>query len=68
MSEPAAATRVEDDRLLVERAQAGDERALDRLVARHHGAVYQAAYRVLGDPDRAADAAQDALVKALRAL
>ena len=37
-------------------------------MSRHHLAVYQAAYRVLGDRDRAADAAQDTFVKALRAL
>ena len=68
MSEPATATRVEDDGPLVERALGGDERALDALVSRHHAAVYQATYRVLGDPDRAADAAQDTFVKALGAL
>jgi RNA polymerase sigma-70 factor (ECF subfamily) len=68
MSEPATATRVGGDGLLVERARTGDERALDALVSRHHAAVYQATYRVLGDPDRAADAAQDTFVKALAAL
>ena len=61
------ATRVDDDGL-VERARAGETAALDALVSRHHEAVYQVAYRVLGDPDAAADAAQDAFVKAIRGL
>lgn len=68
MTEPASARQVEGDQLLVERARSGDEGALSALVARHHEAVYQAAYRVLGEPEAAADAAQDTFVKALRAL
>ncbi len=62
------ATEVEDDAMLVERALAGDGTALDTLVSRHHAGVYALAYRVLGDPEAAADAAQDAFVKALRGL
>ena len=67
MTETAVATRVEDQGL-VARARIGDEEALNALVSRHHGAVYQVTYRVLGDPDAAADAAQDAFMKALDAL
>ena len=67
MAETAVATRVEDQEL-VERARAGEAAALDTLVSRHHAAVYEVTYRVLGDPDAAADAAQDAFVKALGAL
>lgn len=59
---------MEDDGALVERARAGDGRALDALVARHHEAVYAVTYRVLGDRDAAADAAQDTFVKALAGL
>jgi RNA polymerase sigma-70 factor (ECF subfamily) len=62
------ATEVEDDAALVERALAGDGPALDALVSRHHAGVYAVAYRVLGDPEAAADAAQDTFVKALRGL
>ena len=78
MSEAAVAEGTETDALaddaletdarLVERGRAGDRKALDALVSRHHEAVYQATYRVLGDPEGAADAAQDTLVKALNAL
>ncbi|MFW5951397.1 MAG: RNA polymerase sigma factor [Gemmatimonadota bacterium] len=62
------ATEVEDDAALVERARDGDRAALDTLVSRHHASVYATTYRVLGDPDAAADAAQDAFVKAMGAL
>ena len=58
----------EDDEALVRQAREGEEAALDALVSRHHRAVYEVAYRVLGDADLAADAAQDAFVKAIRAL
>lgn len=70
MTETAVATRVEDqgDQGLVARARNGDADALNALVSRHHEAVYRVAYRVLGDPDAAADAAQDAFLKALDAL
>lgn len=67
MTQTAVATRVEDQSLLTE-ARAGETEALDALVSRHHRAVYEVTYRVLGDPDAAADAAQDAFVKALGAL
>ena len=69
MTETAVATRVEDqDQGLVARARAGEVSALDGLVAEHHQAVYEVTYRILGDPDAAADAAQDAFVKAMNAL
>lgn len=57
-----------DDAQLVEAARSGDERALNELVLRHQDAAFDAAYRVVRDDDVAADVAQDALVKALRAL
>jgi RNA polymerase sigma-70 factor, ECF subfamily len=58
----------EDDAALVTRARGGEAVALDALVSRHHRAVFEVAYRVLGDRDQAADAAQDAFVKAIAAL
>lgn len=57
-----------DEGALLERARAGDGAALDAIVRRHYEAVYQVAFRVLGDRELAADATQDALVKAVRAL
>lgn len=59
---------MDDDAELVARARDGDGAALDALVSRHHASVYAVAYRVLGDPDAAEDAAQDAFVKAIGAL
>jgi RNA polymerase sigma-70 factor (ECF subfamily) len=67
MTQTAVATRV-DEHGLVGRARTGEAAALDSLVTRHHAAVYEVTFRILGDADAAADAAQDAFVKALGAL
>jgi RNA polymerase sigma-70 factor, ECF subfamily len=56
------------DGALVDRARAGEEAALDAIVASHYRAVYEVTYRVLGEPESAADAAQDTFVKAIAAL
>jgi RNA polymerase sigma-70 factor (ECF subfamily) len=58
-----------DDRDLLARARAGEERALEELVGRHQAVVYRVALRILeGDEDLAADVAQDTFLKAFRAL
>jgi RNA polymerase sigma-70 factor (ECF subfamily) len=57
-----------DDAALLVRARAGDARAREALIARHLQDVYALTTRMLGDPDRGADAAQDAFVNALRGL
>jgi RNA polymerase sigma-70 factor, ECF subfamily len=57
-----------DDDTLIARARAGDEQATDQLVRRYMGDVYSVTARVLGDPELAQDAAQEALINALRAL
>ena len=67
MTEAAVAIHAEDEGLL-DRARDGEAAALSALVARHHEAVYRVAYRVLGDPDAAADATQDTFLKAIRGL
>lgn len=58
----------ETDAELVHRARQGDADAMDRLVDRHHAAVYRLALAVLGDGDRAADATQETFIKAHRSL
>ena len=59
----------ETDEDLVRRFQDGsDAGALDTLVERHQSRVYNLCLRVLGDPDEAADASQDAFVAAIRKL
>jgi RNA polymerase sigma-70 factor (ECF subfamily) len=57
-----------DDASLIARARAGDDAAINSLVRRYLGDVYAVASRVLSDPELAQDAAQDALVNAVRAL
>ena len=53
---------------LVARARAGDLRAQDELVRRHHAAVYRTVLGILRDDDRAQDAAQETFLKAMRGL
>ncbi len=53
---------------LVEACRAGDPAAIEALVCAHQGRVYRLALSVLDDPAEADEAAQDALVAALRAL
>lgn len=68
MTEPVRAGGVTDESELVGRARSGDVAALDALVAKYYEAVYQVTYRILGEPESAADAAQDAFMKAIGAL
>lgn len=56
------------DEVLVRRARDGDDAALSALVRRHTDAVYRVALAVTRDPDLAQDVAQDAFLKAFRAL
>ncbi len=53
---------------LVRRSRLGDPRAFGALVERYHEAVYRLAVSMVSDPDLAQDVAQDAFVKAFRAL
>lgn len=53
---------------LVQQAQAGDLQAFNRLVYHYQSLTYNVAYRILNDPDAAADATQDAFLSAYRAL
>jgi RNA polymerase sigma factor (sigma-70 family) len=53
---------------LARRARGGDQAAFASLVERHHSAVVNFAYRLLGDYDDAADAAQQGFVQLFLAL
>ena len=49
---------------LVELAKDGNSIAFDQLIAQHQGRVYALAYRILGNPDDAADVQQETFVRA----
>jgi RNA polymerase sigma factor (sigma-70 family) len=53
---------------LVERARRGDVDAYEQIVQAHQTLAFRTAYLVLGDAGEAEDAAQEAFVKAYRAL
>lgn len=53
---------------LVARAAGGDDAAFTELVRRHRGEVYRLALRMVADRELAADVAQEAIVRAWRAL
>jgi RNA polymerase sigma factor (sigma-70 family) len=60
--------RPPDEPRLVSRARAGDAQAFGELVALHQEVAFRVAFLVLGDAAEAEDAAQEAFVKAYRAL
>lgn len=57
-----------DERALVAAAQNGEPAAFEELVDAYQSILFNAAYRILSDEDAAADAAQEALLSAYRAL
>jgi RNA polymerase sigma-70 factor (ECF subfamily) len=58
----------EEERRLVDAARRGEVESFNALVRMYEGRVYNLCYRMLGDPDSAADAAQDAFLSAFRNL
>jgi RNA polymerase sigma-70 factor, ECF subfamily len=52
----------------IQAARSGDLEAFNRLVLAHQDRVYSLAYRIMGEPAAAADAAQDAFINAWRRL
>ena len=56
------------ERELVTRAQQGDRAAFAALVRQHQDEVYTLARRLVGDPHLASDVAQEAMIRAWRAL
>jgi RNA polymerase sigma-70 factor, ECF subfamily len=57
-----------DDRTLVDAAVAGHRAAFDLIVERYRRSVYQVCYRFVGNHEDASDLAQDAFIRAYRAL
>jgi RNA polymerase sigma-70 factor (ECF subfamily) len=58
----------EADRALVERVQAGDKQAFGLLVAKYQRKLLRLVSRLVRDPAEAEDVAQEAFIKAYRAL
>jgi RNA polymerase sigma factor (sigma-70 family) len=58
----------EEERRLVETAKRGDHDSFNMLVRLYEGRLYNLSYRMLGDSESAADAAQDAFISAYRNL
>ncbi|MBI4785982.1 MAG: sigma-70 family RNA polymerase sigma factor [Chloroflexi bacterium] len=59
---------MDDERDLIARAQRGDAQAYESLVRQHEQLAFRAAYLITHDAAEAADAAQDAFLRAYRAL
>ena len=59
---------VDFDVALIERARKGDSRAFERLYREHVGRVHGLCLRMTRNPETAADCAQDAFIKAWKAL
>ena len=72
MPAAAAAPETGEDAVLdidlVRRCQAGDTRAFDALVAKYRGRVYAMAYHLVQNETEAWDLAQEAFIKAWRAV
>ena len=61
-------TRLNDEPSLIARAQRGDAQAYELLVRQHEQIAFRAAFLITRDEHEAADTAQDAFLRAYRAL
>lgn len=57
-----------DEEALIEAAKQGDVTAYNRLVLAHQDLVYNVVYRIMGEPQSAEDATQEAFISAYNAL
>lgn len=64
----AGSLRLLSDEHLMRRATAGDERAFAAIYRRYHQDLYRFCLAIIGDPQDAQDALQNAMVKVMRAL
>ena len=64
----AASPQEPDEAIWLSRAQGGERGAFDELVRRHQREIFAVALRMLGSRDEAEEVAQDAFVRAYRAL
>ena len=68
VGQESVSTQELSEQEIIDRAREGDHEAFRVLVSRHQDRVYGLALRILRDPEQARDAAQDAFLKAYRAL
>jgi RNA polymerase sigma-70 factor (ECF subfamily) len=57
-----------DEAQIIKQAQKGSVAAFNQLIMAHQGTAYNVAYRITGSQDAAADACQDAFLKAYNAI
>lgn len=58
----------DDEEQLIARSQRGDVEAFNQLILHYQQTVYGVVFRMLGDPDVAADITQDAFIAAFRSI
>jgi len=58
----------DDEEQLIARSQCGDVNAFNQLVLHYQQTLYSVVFRMLGDPDTAADVTQDAFVAAFKGI
>lgn len=58
----------DDERELIKRSQRGDVIAFETLIKQHQVVAYNVALRILGNPEDAQDAAQEALIKVFKGI
>ncbi|HEV2495964.1 MAG TPA: sigma-70 family RNA polymerase sigma factor [Terriglobia bacterium] len=68
MQNPATERTVHDEARLIQLGLNGNQNALDALFARHAGALYQSALKLLGNPEDAEDALQEGMLAAFKNL
>jgi RNA polymerase sigma-70 factor (ECF subfamily) len=67
-TERARMSEAQVDELLVERVQKGDKRAFDLLINKYQHRIVSLVARYVNDPSEAMDVAQEAFIKAYRAI
>lgn len=59
---------IQEDELLIKRAQKGDIDAFEELIAKHEKRIYNIALRTMKNPEDAKDMAQETILKIYRAI
>ena len=57
-----------DDSVLVQQAQMGDTTAMERLILKYQNRIYNVILKMCGNPDDAAELAQEAFVKVIESI